>query len=609
MPDRDELPRNLSPTIKIGGSALSAVDFDALTEARVELELNMPARVTLRLLADQLGRAGQSDDLQGSWDLDSRFKLGAPVSVSVPNAATGDSNVVFTGEVTQIDWQIRQGAPPEVVLVAHDKAHRLGRTTKVATYTQMTLADALVKAIKDVGLTFSASGIKGLSVNQEYVLQQSTGLNFLNDAVERFGGCWAVDPNGTKVEAFPWGKPQGGTADLDASQDLLELNVRGSSRADSVDVTDFDLSQVKGVKATSSTSPVSTSAKLQDATKHGDLGALKLQTAHIAAQTQAEADALAEGVHVRASAGTLVARGVTLLPTSRLTPGGGVKISSGGPVDGTFFVNRVEHVYRQSTGVRTRFVAGDRTPAGLADLVTAPPVVTSLGHHDSLVLGVVTNNKDPENRWRVKVKLPGLSADDESTWAPVVSVGAGKERGVAFMPEVSDVVVVGFERGDTRRPLVLGGVYTSKENALPVSLSGDNKVETRNFSSRLGHLIEFGDGEGDAQEYVLLQLAGKKHTFRLGKDKALLQVPQTCPVTIQAGDASIALKDGNITMSGKEITINGQSKVSIKAPQVQVQATNTATIKGEMKLQMNGGVANLQAIGAVAVKGAVVQVN
>jgi uncharacterized protein involved in type VI secretion and phage assembly len=339
------------------------------------------------------------------------------------------------------------------------------------------------------------------------------------------------------------------------------------------------------------------------------MGALKLQASHLASQTQAEADALAQGLHVRASAGTLVARGTTVGPASALLPGGGVEFKGGGPVDGTFFVNRVEHTYRRSTGLRTRFVAGDRTPAGLADLVTAPPAATSMGHHDSLVLGVVTNNKDPENRWRVKVKLPGLSEDDESTWAPVVSVGAGKERGVAFMPEVGDVVVVGFERGDTRRPLVLGGVYTSKENALPVSLSGDNKVMTRNFSSRLGHLIEFGDGEGDAKEYVLLQLAGKQHTFRVGKDKALLQVPQSVPVTIQAGEASIALKDGNITMSGKEITINGQSKVTIKAPQVQLQATNTATIKGEMKLQMNGGVANLQAIGAVAVKGAIVQVN
>jgi hypothetical protein len=609
MPDRDELPGNLSPTIKIGGSQLPAGDFDALTELRVELELNVPARVTLHFLADQLGRAGQSDDLQGSWGLDSRFALGEAVSVAVPNAATGQSNTVFTGEVTQIDWQIHQGSPPEVVLVAHDKAHRLGRATKVATYASMSLADILRKAVGATGLTFSASGVKGLTVIQDYMLQQSTVLTLLNDAVERFGGCWAMDSEGTKLEAFPWGKPRGSTVTFDTSRDLLDLNVRGSSRADSFKVTDFDLSQVKPLTASSTSSPVSTSAGLQDATNHRNLGALKMQASHLAVQTQAEADALAQGLHVRASAGTLVARGTTVGPASALLPGGGVKFTSGGPVDGTFFVNRVEHVYRRSTGVRTRFVAGDRTPGGLADLVSAPPAVTSMGHHDSLVLGIVTNNKDPENRWRVKVKLPGLSEDDESQWAPVVSVGAGQERGVAFMPEVSDVVVVGFERGDTRRPLVLGGVYTSKANALPVDLDAGKKVMKRSLSSRTGHLIEFGDGPDGDKSYVVVELAGKQIFLRLAKDKVVLQSPQTVPITVQSGQASIALDSNKITMQALEINLKAQTKVSIQGVEVEVKAETNATVEGQAQVDVKGGLANVQATGPLALKGAIVQVN
>ena len=65
---------------------------------------------------------------------------------------------------------------------------------------------------------------------------------------------------------------------------------------------------------------------------------------------------------------------------------------------------------------------------------------------------------------RVRVKFPALGDTVESAWARVASPGAGKDRGMMFLPDVGDEVVVAFEHGDTRRPVVLGALYNAKDS-------------------------------------------------------------------------------------------------------------------------------------------------
>jgi uncharacterized protein involved in type VI secretion and phage assembly len=51
-----------------------------------------------------------------------------------------------------------------------------------------------------------------------------------------------------------------------------------------------------------------------------------------------------------------------------------------------------------------------------------------------VVVGVVTNNQDPENMHRVKVRFPWLSNEVESNWARVAASMAGNGRGAYFPP-------------------------------------------------------------------------------------------------------------------------------------------------------------------------------
>ena len=98
------------------------------------------------------------------------------------------------------------------------------------------------------------------------------------------------------------------------------------------------------------------------------------------------------------------------------------------------------------------------------------------------MIGIVTNNNDPDTMGRVKVALPWLAPDFETDWARVCQVSIGKKYGTLFLPDVGDEVLVGFEFGDVRRPYVLGGLINGNDEArLPL----DDAVKSVGFSSKV----------------------------------------------------------------------------------------------------------------------------
>ena len=114
------------------------------------------------------------------------------------------------------------------------------------------------------------------------------------------------------------------------------------------------------------------------------------------------------------------------------------------------------------------------------------------------MIGVVTDNLDPTNIGRVKVKIPSLSPDTTTNWARVVSPGGGPDRGIEFLPEVNDEVLIGFEMGDVRYPYVLGGLWNGVD--APPKGSSDlisgGKVQKRVIRSRNGNVITLDDTDG-----------------------------------------------------------------------------------------------------------------
>jgi len=163
------------------------------------------------------------------------------------------------------------------------------------------------------------------------------------------------------------------------------------------------------------------------------------------------------------------------------------------------------------------------------------------------VIAIVTDNQDPQGWGRVKVKYPWLSSEHASDWTRVVALGGGDQRGIEFLPEVNDEVLVGFEMGDMRYPYVIGGLWNGqdappKKNA-EITVGG--KVTQRIIRSRAGHMVILDDSDG--QSGITLQdKNGNKLTLDSNANKFSIQV---------SGDISIQAS-GQVEIKGAMINLN-----------------------------------------------------
>jgi uncharacterized protein involved in type VI secretion and phage assembly len=116
------------------------------------------------------------------------------------------------------------------------------------------------------------------------------------------------------------------------------------------------------------------------------------------------------------------------------------------------------------------------------------------------VVGLVTNNKDPEKLGRVKVKFPWMTNDEESHWARIATMDAGKDRGSWWIPEINDEVLCVFEHGDVNFPYVIGGLWNGKDTPPTTGRAGDfnqdGKDNLRFIKSRDDHLLIFEEPRG-----------------------------------------------------------------------------------------------------------------
>ncbi|MGH9125325.1 MAG: VgrG-related protein [Acidimicrobiales bacterium] len=586
------MPISLAPIVKFSGQQLANTWIEALIDLRVEREFQVPGRCTLRFVDP-----GYALLASGT------VTLGMPIVISA-----ADGGELIEAEVTSISAEQREAANPQLVVVGHDKSHRMGRPTVVTTYQQMAYSDVVSKVVSSYGLTAATDSTQ---LKLEYLLQVDSDLGLVTEMARRAGFDWWVEG-----KTFNFKKPAAGTTvNLTLHQDLRSFSVRASGHyPDEFTVDGWDRKQQAQVTATAQTSSAAIKASSNVATlvasPKGKFGQAKVLTAGIAASNQDEATQLSVALAQRAASSAVTARGVAD-GSSQIKPGVTVKVTDAGPLSGTYPVTKVEHVYSTGTAYLTKFVAGDRRPTSLVDMLAAPSAApTAATAHAGLVVGEVTNINDPNQAGRVKVRYPGLSSTDESAWARLLAVGGGSSRGTVFIPEVGDEVLVAFEGGDPRQPVVLGGLYGDK-SAIPAWAVQDGKVTARGITSRLGHVMTLSDGSKPEDQFILLQLAGNQHTFKMSKKPQVdLTVPSGTPVNITAGSTKIAFADdGSISIEGLNVTIKAKEKFQVECLNGSVKASAQLALEASTQAGLKGATIQIEGSAMTAVKGGIVQIN
>jgi uncharacterized protein involved in type VI secretion and phage assembly len=205
--------------------------------------------------------------------------------------------------------------------------------------------------------------------------------------------------------------------------------------------------------------------------------------------------------------------------------------------------------------------------------VPTEATLESGGHAKGVAVAVVKDNKDKSGLGRVRVTYPWHSQPHESYWARVATPMAGKDRGIYFIPEVEDEVLVAFERGDLRFPYIVGSLWNGKDRA-PQSNS-DGKDDVRQIKTRKGHTLTFNDG---SKGLVQLELNdGKKLTI---------------------DDDGISVDDGKgnsivIQSNSGSITIQAATELALRAPTISIEASGTLDVKSSATLTLRGSLVNI----------------
>jgi uncharacterized protein involved in type VI secretion and phage assembly len=279
-------------------------------------------------------------------------------------------------------------------------------------------------------------------------------------------------------------------------------------------------------------------------------------------RTQATADLLAQAVADRHASRFIEAEGLCG-GNPALMAGGMVQISAvGDRFSGIYFVTSTTHAHNVEEGYTTNFTISGLHPATLLSLLTPTQEVNPAG---GLVIGVVTDNHDPAGLGRVKVKFPWFSSEHASNWARVVVIGGGAERGLQFLPEIDDEVLIGFEQGDIQSPYVLGGLWNGID-APPQPNSqivgADGQVKQRIIRSRTGHTITLDDNDGGG--CITISDSNDLHHITLNTAQQKLTIETRGGMLLSArGDIIMATKgslvfqaEGQVSVSGEIINLN-----------------------------------------------------
>ena len=102
-----------------------------------------------------------------------------------------------------------------------------------------------------------------------------------------------------------------------------------------------------------------------------------------------------------------------------------------------------------------------------------------------VVIGIV-REVDPAAA-AVTLEFPWMEGSQTSHSAPIATLMSGKDRGVYYMPEVDDEVLVAFQHGDFDHPVVVGFLW----NGVDVPPTSDGHL--RLIRSVNGHEIALYD--------------------------------------------------------------------------------------------------------------------
>jgi phage protein D len=556
----DQPPIASQVILKLAGQEVQDPAASMVTAVTVDQHAHLPGMFTLRFQDPGMELLDK-----GPFDLTKEVEV-------LAEKADGQVCSLIKGEITALEPQFREGMISELVVRGYDKSHRLFRETRSEAYINAKDSDIAKKVADRARL---GADIEQTRTVYDHVYQHNqTDLEFLMQRAWRIGfECYVAD--GKLVFRKPRTSATGVT--LAWGGDLLSFNPRMTlaEQVDEVVVKGWDAENQKAITGSASQGQLypKVGESKKGAAWAGQFSKGKRVFVDQPVLNQAEANLLAAARLDEISGAFLVAEG-TAFRRPDIQAGKVIKIEAlGERFSGEYLVTGATHLFTPE-GLRTEFnVRGTRTGLLSETLAHPEPVERWPG----VVVAVVTNTNDPKKWGRVKVKYPWLADDQESDWIRVLGIGAGPKAGLCILPEVNDEVLVAFVHGSFNQPVILGGLWSAK-NELPdetAAASGNEKPLVRAWRSRTGHRIVIYDNSEKKMEIVTQD----------GRS-----------VTLTDKDRKITLKTKGveITLEDNKLTINADGDVNIKAGMnLKLEAGANLDVKAGTQANIKGATVNI----------------
>jgi len=557
----DKNPHVPQVSITISGNSLPPEIMALLYSVEVENSLYLPSMFTLRFYDDDFAIIDNPI-----------IELGRPISIELGSGVTPTLTKVFTGEITALEPEFSEDAVAVFVVRGYDLRHRLNQT-HTQTFLNTTDTDIVKKLIGAAGII--PGKIDATGVVHEHIYQDNqSDLAFIQMLALRNSFELAVSETGTLD--FRKISPNPTEIQLKWRETLRSFRPRLSlaEQVKTVEVRSWDRVTKKPIVASNpTTSFVAKIGGAQEASKGFGYPQSKTLETHTPVTSAREASNIASAMAQQAGASFAEAEGLAIgEPT--LLPGVKVNILDiGTRFGGAYIVSSTRHRY-DSFGYDTYFSVEGTQPQQVADLVSGTTQRRARWY--GVVPAIVTNNTDPKKMNRVKIKIPTLTEDHETNWAPVVAPGAGATRGIEWLPEVNDEVLVAFQDGDINFPYVLGGMWNGKDTPLsPAAVEGADVV-LRTLQSKKGHIFRMIDRNSGGLK------AGLQLVDSSGKNKIIINTTDNKIEIISQGDILVtAVKKltlkatGNVDISGQNVKVAAQTVLELTA-------TGQTTLKGSV---------------------------
>lgn len=211
----------------------------------------------------------------------------------------------------------------------------------------------------------------------------------------------------------------------------------------------------------------------------------------------------------------------------------------------------------------------------------------------------VVENEDADGLDRVKVHFPWQQSDENTPWLNVITPHGGKDRGIRFLPEIDDEVLIDFLDNNAERPYVLGGMFT--ENNKSGNAHAGNHVKV--IGTKTGRRIEINENDGtmgfmdnykDKNDKNIIEFKKKDDpemtmkSLKGDDDGSMISFKNSESLKIELKDGGALVAEIIFEKSGKKLTIHSVDTIEINADKELKLSSPKIGISGSQEVKIDG---------------------